>query len=119
MAIDVAPWLAAVPEGWRPLLEQLGRDLKAARPTATILDAKEKFGTLRVYLKGGDQRTSELVDHAEQRSQGMCEQCGEPARLMVQDHFYATLCPRHAAGYEPADAPPIVSLRVRFPEKDG
>ncbi|SNS90033.1 hypothetical protein SAMN06295912_12259 [Sphingomonas laterariae] len=114
MAIDVEPWLLGVPEGWHALLRALGRDIAAVCPKATIVQAKEKFGELRVYLSGANRAAFDRVDAAEQRSRSLCQRCGRPAQLMVDDGFYATLCPDHGRGFVPVKEAPIVTLRVRF-----
>jgi ribosomal protein L37AE/L43A len=44
---------------------------------------KEKFGTLRVYVIGGDDRVQTLIEFAEQMSAVTCEDCGAPGERRV------------------------------------
>jgi len=47
-----------------------------------ILQIKEKFGTLRVYMGGGTDEIFNLLDKAERKSSNTCEVCGKPGKLM-------------------------------------
>lgn len=38
---------------------------------------KEKFGSLRIYYTGGDDKVQSMVDFAERLSQFICEDCGK------------------------------------------
>ena len=42
---------------------------------------KEKFGTLRFYYTGGDDRIDGMVRMAESMSAVTCETCGAPGKL--------------------------------------
>jgi hypothetical protein len=55
---------------------------------------KEKFGTLRFYYDGGDERISGMVTLAESMSAVTCEQCGSPAQIR-QGSWARTLCDTH------------------------
>lgn len=46
----------------------------------TILQVKEKFGTLRFYHAGGNDFFDGMVSMAEATSSRICEQCGKPGR---------------------------------------
>lgn len=39
---------------------------------------KEKYGTLRFYMSWGTDEMYDLIDHAEERSSHICEECGKP-----------------------------------------
>lgn len=43
----------------------------------TIVQIKEKFGTLRFYYDGGNSRVDALVEFAEAMSGKICEECGD------------------------------------------
>lgn len=46
-----------------------------------IVQIKEKFGTLRFYYHGGNERVEALVDFAEAMSGVTCEECGAPGKI--------------------------------------
>jgi hypothetical protein len=59
-----------------------------------IVQVKEKFGTLRFYYYGGDDRVSALVDFAEAMSGVTCEECGAPG-TQTGGGWIKTLCAEH------------------------
>ena len=52
------------------------RDVPELIPQVTVDQVKEKFGTLRFYITGGDEYISGLVSMAESISGVTCEECG-------------------------------------------
>lgn len=56
---------------------------------------KEKFGTLRFYYDGGDDRIRGMEAMAESMSARTCETCGNPGKLFTHGWRY-TACPNHA-----------------------
>ena len=112
--MDNSDWRTSLPEGWRPLFDRLVVDLAEAVPEAVIDDAKQKFGSLRVYLKRSSLAAEELIDAASRASQRTCEACGAPGQLTVTpDRYYGTLCERHRGSAEVADANPVIaSFRI-------
>jgi hypothetical protein len=91
-------------EGWRKLIEQLDRDIRALSPDYRPAQVKEKFGGLRFYidtLPGVKYETvSPLIREAEQKSYEICEVCGEPGRLRERRGWMKTLCDKHDAGFQ-------------------
>jgi hypothetical protein len=55
---------------------------------------KEKYGTLRFYYAGGDERIMGMVALAESMSAVTCEQCGAPAAAR-DGSWTETLCETH------------------------
>jgi hypothetical protein len=55
---------------------------------------KEKYGTLRFYYDGGDERISGMVTLAEGMSAVVCECCGCPAKIR-EGGWIQTLCDAH------------------------
>ena len=45
-------------------------------PQLVAEQIKEKFGTLRFYAYGGDEKTAGMIEMAEALSGRMCEECG-------------------------------------------
>ncbi|MET9669681.1 hypothetical protein ABZY19_30710 [Streptomyces sp. NPDC006475] len=73
--------------GWRQLLEHLHEQIRAAFPGYRLLDLKEKFGGLRVYVEGppgsGDILRS-LIAPAEAEAERTCEFCGATGRVRTR-----------------------------------
>lgn len=53
----------------------------------SVIQIKEKFGTLRFYYSGGDQQVAGMVRVAEHLSATICQNSGEHGDLCVRDHF--------------------------------
>ena len=53
---------------------------------------KEKMGTLRFYVDGGDTTTEAMIELAEAMSRRLCELCGSPARRNIESGWLHTTC---------------------------
>ena len=53
---------------------------------------KEKMGTLRFYVDGGDATTQGIIQMAEQMSTRICELCGSPAKTSRDSGWLHTTC---------------------------
>lgn len=107
----------SLPDGWRTLYQQLIHEVAKVDGAATVVQAKEKFGEMRVYLKAYSEPAFALTDAATARSRTICQQCAEPAVLSrTNDGFYATVCPQHSDGFAPADHSPMRHVRVLIPK---
>jgi len=60
-------------------------------PQVLATQVKEKFGALRFYYDGGDERVTGMVHLAEALSGATCECCGSPAERRGQT-WLSTLC---------------------------
>jgi hypothetical protein len=105
-------WIEHVYDGWRPLLERLLLAISRIDPTLRVVDAKQKFGSLRVRLDRYDERAYALIDEATSESLKTCEHCGGVAALRNDGGYFVTLCDRHAGGSERVTTPPTVSIRL-------
>lgn len=104
-------WAQALPEGWHQLYLELLDALERIDPDLKVVQAKEKFGALRVYLAAPSPELHALIDAASRASSRTCQTCGREGRLTRSGRgVLAALCDEHAAGATPADAP-IVSVR--------
>ena len=56
---------------------------------------KEKFGTLRFYVTGGDDMIRGMIWFAESMSGRICETCGAPVKRQGQGYIY-TACDKHS-----------------------
>jgi len=66
--------------GWKRILEGCFTELSKI-PGVTVNTVKEKFGTLRIYIDGGDETAWDIISRYEQMSETVCELCGMPGRL--------------------------------------
>lgn len=86
--------------GWYPLLNKLCSSLqwntdKNGYPQVVAAQVKEKFGTLRFYVDGGNDKQWGAIHFAESMSSIICEQCGIPGKTYTTG-WHSTLCPEHA-----------------------
>lgn len=97
-----AQWGKWLPDpGWDELLLTLDAKLAALDPDYQILQAKEKFGTLRYYTShsddwdGDSDAFEQLISEAEDLSGYTCEMCGKPGTSRLGG-WIKTLCDEHA-----------------------
>ncbi|TCU59810.1 hypothetical protein EDF58_102498 [Novosphingobium sp. PhB57] len=112
-------WLDNLPTGWAQLYRDLLEDLAADGISVRVAEAKEKFGSLRIYLQPGTPEAKAYIAAAELRSKATCQHCGDAGELLVRDHLYATLCPVHGQGFSKPSGEPVVSLNIRFLDLSG
>jgi hypothetical protein len=96
----------AVGEGWWPILQALCANIQhylnwknregEVVPQVVVAQIKEKFGGLRFYYDGGDDRVQGMVSMAESWADKSCEECGAPGTSGGQG-WIRTLCPTHRA----------------------
>ena len=68
-----------------------------------ISQYKEKFGSLRIYIDGGDEAVEGMIRFAEYLSQKTCQNTGKPGSMVQKGSWWATLSPKEAKrfGYKP------------------
>ena len=77
--------------GWHPILERLHDQILAIDPDYSVVQVKEKFGGLRVYLLSEPLPVIDLVSAAEAESLRTCERCGQPG-TQQPGYWIRTLC---------------------------
>ena len=78
--------------GWGDIIDTM---LKRLQPHGVkIIQLKEKFGYLRVYLNKDNKETDEIVRIAELDSSKTCEYCGSTEGVSTEGSWLKTLC-RH------------------------
>ena len=87
-----------VPKGWYPLLDAMFEEIEAviAQDASTWIaldQIKEKYGTLRVYFTGGNDRIDDIVERYEERSESTCERCASEDATQQRQGWIRTLCP--------------------------
>ena len=89
-----ALWGFECDDGWMDLIYRLSQAItthtKSTGLDVVATQVKEKFGTLRFYVDGGDQEVFRLIDAAEQESATICEACGAPGTLVTKG-WHSTL----------------------------
>lgn len=93
-----------VGEGWWPILESLCANIQnhidwknknsVEVSQVTVAQIKEKFGGLRFYYDGGDDRVYGMVRMAESWAAKTCETCGAPGKSR-EGGWIKTLCDHH------------------------
>jgi hypothetical protein len=91
-------------DGWFNILNQLMGNIQhyidwknkkeEVVPQVTLDQVKEKFGTLRFYYSGGDDKIDGMVRMAESMSGVTCEVCGNPGTTEGPG-WITTLCEEH------------------------
>lgn len=94
----------AIGEGWWPILESLCGSIQyyinwmnresVVVPQVYVQQIKEKFGGLRFYYDGGDERIRGMVQIAEDWAQHSCEECGKPG-IQRTGGWIKILCDEH------------------------
>jgi hypothetical protein len=81
-----------VGDGWEPLIRRACEQLAALGiPSITLSQVKEKWGCLVIYTShDGDDRVYEITRAAEDASETVCEQCGQPGTLKMTGWYRAT-----------------------------
>ena len=92
-------WLSELPAGWHYIY----RAALARFPVGThVAQAKEKFGTIRIYTNKWSDEIREIVDEAANASASTCAICGAPGKLR-RGSWWLTTCEAHVAGYRLLD----------------
>ena len=118
------PGYPDVGDGWRDLVELALTRIAGAAATQPpgalrVVQIKEKFGTLRLYLdfpvpSAVAARVTEAVELAEARSACTCETCGAVGRLWSFDGYLHTACDRHGRGRPVPVRPGREYLRIEW-----
>ena len=82
-------------EKMTPLMTQARQEGDPDGFFARIVGIKEKFGGLRVYLSTGTDAMYDLINEYEDRSEHICEICGEPGTIDPAAFYKAALCEDH------------------------
>src|SRR5438477_10718923 len=99
----LARWGIEINAGWRSLMGRLLVRLEkeiAAQPADErdqfrIIQIKEKFGRLRVYLAGRTPEMDAAIREAEEESIVTCEVCGAPGALEERHGWWSPRCKAH------------------------
>lgn len=76
-------------KGWYPIIQPI-IDYVDNVPKMEIIQIKEKFGELRVYLNFEDETVSKLIDEAVKEASETCELCGSKEDIGITITGWAT-----------------------------
>ena len=95
------PFYFSCGNGWFDLLNNVCKDIDAecerlclpAEKWVTASEVKEKYGTLRIYVDSyqGSKLIATIIEAAEKRSSGVCEDCGLPG-ITREGNLVHTTC---------------------------
>lgn len=90
-------------DGWFRLIHDLSAAIEAeaikvgldpeSEEWPMAAQVKEKFGTLRLYLRGYSDPIHELINHAEEKSEHICEECGLAGTLRTEGWWHVSCEP--------------------------
>lgn len=79
--------------GWYDIIDELLDKLKKIDPDIVILQIKEKFGILRVYVRTSKiPEVDKAINMAQNRSESTCERCGKHGITRQVGDWTRTLC---------------------------
>ena len=87
-----------VENGWMKILEELFEkiqkelDCDKTIKYFKVTQVKEKFGGLRVYVSGSNDKIDKYIEVAEQKSYKTCESCGKSPATQNKNGWIVTLC---------------------------
>ena len=89
----------SVGPGWHPLLAAFWKYLdqrnEGSPDPIVVVQVKEKYGGLRIYLSHGDNYEVGMTSGIRLASTTICEDCGEPGELRNDIVWIRTLCSAH------------------------
>lgn len=92
------PWYKKLMSLYKRSRYHYFRNNQTPIPQVTALQIKEKFGTLRFYYTGGDERLTPIVDFYESYTQYICEDCGSTVDVGSTSGWIRNVCQKHAKG---------------------
>jgi hypothetical protein len=90
-------WLFECDDGWYNLINDLCSKLSLDVEATQV---KEKFGGLRFYINGGNDKDYDLIAQAERDSLKTCEQCGSIKGVKQTKGYIVSLCPKCMKAYK-------------------
>jgi hypothetical protein len=65
-------------DGWFPVLEDMFKSIQDSNPPDNFLVTlvEERYGTLKVHSRGGNNRTRVIIEDAQEVANDICDRCG-------------------------------------------
>lgn len=90
-------------KGWYRLIDSCLKEVQELydrnKTEFEVLQVKEKFGQLRIYLNNYINGSHEILERYSKLSTSICEVCGEKGCLCVKGRFLKILCDKHRVEY--------------------
>jgi len=86
----------SVGKGWASLIDEIFDKLDSMEHPPAVVQVKEKYAGLRVYLDVYVEEVEQVIIEAEKKSFKICETCGNPGKVRGKRWWY-TSCDEHAA----------------------
>lgn len=94
-------WGICCGDGWYDLLDKLCKYINKNDNTIEIVQVKEKFGGLRVYVNHAKNETLDKLEEFERLSYKICEECGSTENVKQTTFGWTqTLCKKCIAKKE-------------------
>lgn len=96
-------WGFECADGWFEVLKEASLKLEVEilqlpeedRSHYKATQIKEKYGTLQIYMSAETDSMSKIIEEAEDKSETVCECCGEIGKLRTDLGWISTLCDKH------------------------
>ena len=82
-------------DGWYELTEKLLTLLTKLDPNVELVQAKEKFGEMTIYLLTTSSEALDLTEEYAEKSRSVCEVCGKKGEIRNHFGWLKTLCDEH------------------------
>lgn len=85
----------SIPDGWfKTFGQMLVDEVNEVDPTTRVIEAKEKFGSLRIYFdsSGGYYKVDKIIEKYSVLSENICAICGKPDVHMTDVGWVYPLC---------------------------
>ena len=81
-------------DGWFNLIYTLSEKLTKFKDVE-VAQVKEKYGSLRYYVNGGNEEVEDLIEKAELQSETTCEICGKEGKIKEFCGWFKCRCEEH------------------------
>ena len=78
--------------GWYNLIDELMSKILELDKGCIVVQVKQKFGGLRVYIEPTNDKPYDLIIEYEAKSYLICEECGKYGELRNDRSYVKTLC---------------------------
>ncbi len=77
-------WLSEINMGWSEIIKTAVAELEAIGKADQIVQVKEKFGGLRIYLNEYSDEINAIVRKAEKAAAQVCQMCGSNDEVKIR-----------------------------------
>lgn len=87
--------LLCIGKGWHEIVKSLINDLFELGWNGTLIQVKEKYGTLRFYIGTSTEEMENRIEQAWKQSSITCDVCGKPGEVRTNRNWVMTRCNEH------------------------